>query len=48
MKTNLHCPCGAAITGADEDELVDLVRAHLRENHPGHEYTRDQILMIAY
>jgi len=48
MKTTLTCPCGEAIVGRDEDDLVELVRSHLREKHPGHEYTREQILAIAY
>jgi hypothetical protein len=48
VKTNLSCPCGEQITGTDEDDLVEKVNAHLAANHPGHEYTRDQILMIAY
>ncbi|MGI5218593.1 DUF1059 domain-containing protein [Nocardia carnea] len=48
MKTQLNCPCGEHLTGANEDELVDVVRKHLAENHPGHDYTRDQILFMAY
>ncbi|MCX0273716.1 DUF1059 domain-containing protein [Nocardia fusca] len=48
MKTRLNCPCGEHLTGATEDELVDVVRKHLTENHPGHDYSRDEILFIAY
>lgn len=48
MKTQLNCPCGEHLTGANEDELVDNVRKHLTENHPGHDYTRDQILFMAF
>jgi hypothetical protein len=48
MKTRLQCPCGEFITGADEDELVELTLAHLAENHPGLSYGRDEILFIAY
>ncbi|MEV0184608.1 hypothetical protein AB0I54_35810 [Streptomyces sp. NPDC050625] len=48
MKTHLNCPCGEVIKGVDEDQLVANVREHLKENHPGHEYTRDQILMLAW
>ncbi|MFD4404766.1 DUF1059 domain-containing protein [Nocardia sp. NPDC058499] len=48
MKTQLNCPCGEHLTGANEDELVDNVRKHLAENHPGHDYTRDQILFMAF
>lgn len=47
MKTELDCPCGAYIVGEDEDDLVAKVQAHLRAEHPDHEYTREQILMIA-
>lgn len=48
MKTTLTCPCGETIVGRDEDDLVEHVRSHLRDRHPGHEYTREQILMMAY
>ncbi len=48
MKTRLTCPCGEAIKGADEDELVVKVQEHLKENHPGHDYSRDEILFMAY
>ncbi|MGV9670049.1 MULTISPECIES: DUF1059 domain-containing protein [unclassified Gordonia (in: high G+C Gram-positive bacteria)] len=48
MKTRLTCPCGEMLRGADEDELVETVRKHLAENHPGHEYSRNEILFMAY
>lgn len=48
MKTRLNCPCGAAIAGSDEDDLVVKTQAHLSESHPGMEYSRDEILFIAY
>ena len=48
MKTHLNCPCGEAITGNDEDDLVDKAQAHLAEAHPGREYDRDSILFMAY
>ncbi|MDT7770090.1 MAG: hypothetical protein QOI30_3100, partial [Mycobacterium sp.] len=48
VKTHLNCPCGEAITGKDEDELVDLTQAHLASAHPGLEYDRDAILFMAY
>jgi predicted small metal-binding protein len=48
VKTMLTCPCGELIEGKDEDELVEKVRAHLREKHPDHEYSREQILFMAY
>ena len=47
MKTHLTCPCSAQITGADEDDLVAKVQEHLAEVHPGREYDRDMILMMA-
>jgi predicted small metal-binding protein len=48
MKTRLNCPCGEMITGKDEDDLVTLTQAHLKEKHPGMDYERDEILFIAY
>ena len=47
-KRSLVCPCGEAINGSTEDELVERVQAHLAAEHPGHEYSRDQILMMAF
>jgi predicted small metal-binding protein len=46
-KRKLTCPCGELIEGASEDELVEKVQAHLKAEHPGHEYTREQILFMA-
>jgi hypothetical protein len=45
----LRCPCGAALTGATEDEIVDVSFAHLREVHPdmADEYEREHILFMA-
>ena len=48
MKTMLTCPCGELIEGKNEDELVEKVQDHLRDKHPDHEYTREQILFMAY
>ncbi|MFD4405465.1 DUF1059 domain-containing protein [Nocardia sp. NPDC058499] len=48
MKTRLSCPCGEYITGKDEDDLVEKTQKHLHEHHPGHDYSRDEILFIAY
>jgi hypothetical protein len=48
MKTMLDCPCGERIVGVDEDDLVAKVQAHLAEAHPGREYTREQILFMAF
>jgi predicted small metal-binding protein len=48
MKTHLNCPCGEVIKGENEDELVANTQEHLKQNHPGHEYSRDEILMMAW
>ncbi|MCX4094051.1 DUF1059 domain-containing protein [Nocardia sp. alder85J] len=48
MKTRISCPCGEYITGKDEDELVAKTQAHLSEKHPGHDYSRDEILFMAF
>ncbi len=47
MKTRLNCPCGEYIQGSDEDDLVDKVKAHLAEEHPGRDYDREAILFMA-
>jgi hypothetical protein len=48
QKTRLHCPCGEWLQGEDEDDLVAKALAHLAEEHPDLEYTRDEILFLAY
>jgi len=48
MKTRLRCPCGEFITGTDEDDLVAKTQAHLAAAHPDHDYSRDEILFLAY
>ena len=47
-RTRLNCPCGEHITAETEDELVEKTQAHLKEKHPGHEYSREEILFLAY
>jgi hypothetical protein len=47
-KTHLNCPCGEAITGSDENDLVEKAQTHLAEAHPGREYDREMILFMAY
>jgi len=47
MAKTLRCPCGTVINAADEDELVALTQEHLAAEHPGREYTRDEILFMA-
>jgi hypothetical protein len=48
VKRNLTCPCGEHITGTDEDDLVEKVQQHLKDKHPSHDYSRDEILFMAY
>jgi predicted small metal-binding protein len=48
MKRNLRCPCGEHIQGTDEDDLVEKVKVHLRNEHPHLSYERDEILFMAY
>jgi len=45
----LQCPCGAALTGLTEDEIVEVSFAHLREKHPdlADDYEREHILFMA-
>jgi len=45
----LRCPCGAALTGATEDDIVEVGFAHLREQHPdmASDYEREHILFMA-
>lgn len=44
---SLRCPCAVTIRGADDDELVEKVREHLAAEHPGREYSREEILFMA-
>ena len=48
LKTRLGCPCGEQINGTDEDDLVEKTQKHLAENHPGHDYSREENLFLAY
>ena len=48
MKTHLNCPCGESIVGTNEDDLVEKTQKHLSENHPDHQYSRYEILFIAF
>jgi hypothetical protein len=47
-RTRLHCPCGEWLEGEDEDELVAKAQAHLAQEHPDLEYSREEILAIAF
>jgi predicted small metal-binding protein len=48
----IDCPCGHRLIGADDEELVDLARAHIEEHHPDMERTdeelRDRVAADAY
>jgi hypothetical protein len=45
----LVCPCTTRLSGATEDEIVDVAFAHLAERHPelADQYERDHILFMA-
>jgi hypothetical protein len=45
----LRCPCGTNLTGATEDDIVEVAFAHLREKHPEmiDDYEREHILFMA-
>jgi hypothetical protein len=47
-RLRLICPCGEMLRGETEDELVEKAQEHLAAEHPGHSYTRDEILFMAY
>ena len=34
MPKQVNCPCGEVVTGADDDELVANVEAHVADKHP--------------
>ena len=45
----LSCPCGERLSGASEDEIVEVSFAHLGEKHPdmAESYEREHILFMA-
>ncbi len=45
----LNCPCGEALSGLTEDEIVEISLAHLREAHPdmADTYEREHVLFMA-
>ena len=45
----LRCPCGEALKGDTEDDIVDVSFAHLRAVHPdlADDYEREHILFMA-
>lgn len=48
QKKVLDCPCGTRIMGETEDDLVEKAQQHLKDRHPGLEYSRDEILFMAF
>ena len=44
---SLRCPCAVTLRADTDDELVEKVQAHLAEEHPGREYSREEILFMA-
>ncbi|GED96398.1 hypothetical protein [Gordonia crocea] len=46
MAHQLICPCGENITSYD-DTFVDDVQAHLNAQHPGRNYSADDIMSMA-
>ena len=47
MAKVVECPCGATVTGKDDDELVANVQAHARDVHGQMEVSREQALAMA-
>jgi hypothetical protein len=45
----VNCPCGKAIEGETDDQLVTNVEAHIESDHPDMvgKYSREQILGMA-
>ena len=45
----LNCPCGEALAGLTEDEIVEISLAHLLEAHPdmADTYEREHVLFMA-
>lgn len=46
MARQLSCPCGTVITSTEED-FLHVVRGHLTTEHPGRDYSDNEILMIS-
>jgi predicted small metal-binding protein len=44
---SLRCPCDVTIRAEDDDALVAKVQEHLAAEHPGREYSREEILFLA-
>ncbi|GAA4075389.1 hypothetical protein GCM10023066_55080 [Nocardioides kongjuensis] len=44
---SLRCPCDTTLRADTDDELVEKVQEHLAAEHPGREYSREEILFMA-
>jgi predicted small metal-binding protein len=46
----VHCPCGQDVQGETDDQLVENVEAHVRDEHPDQvgSFSREQILSMAH
>lgn len=44
---SLRCPCDLTLRGETDDDLVEKVQEHLAAEHPGREYSREEILFMA-
>jgi hypothetical protein len=44
---SLRCPCDLTLRGETDDALVEKVQEHLAAEHPGREYSREEILFMA-
>ncbi len=46
----VHCPCGKDVSGETDDELVQNVEGHIKEDHPDlvGKYSREDILSMAH
>lgn len=44
---SLRCPCGTAFKTETDEELVEQVQEHLKQEHPGRMYSPGEILMMA-
>ncbi|WP_141012722.1 DUF1059 domain-containing protein [Nocardioides sambongensis] len=44
---SLRCPCDTTLRADNDDDLVEKVQEHLAAEHPGREYSREEILFMA-
>lgn len=48
QRRRLECPCGELLVAETEDQLVDFAMRHLSAEHPTRNYTRADILFMAF